>query len=423
MRYLLQLFVLLTAISCSEETARSLKLENPLAAERADEAISVPMAELGYAGGLLPLLRKADGEVVPCQFDDLNSDGEPDEMVFLYSFTPGQTAEIDIEWIKPSEYPRFEPRTNIRYGKLTPGGMIEELTTDVHGKYRLPRDPETYPYQMDGPAWENDRMGFRQYFDGRNCRDVFGKRVSRMVLDSIGIKPDGRPGDTYHVWAEWGRDIMSAANSFGLGGMALRTGDELTLLGVPARFETDNVDSTRFTIISEGPVRSVFAIDYYGWEAGGTKVEHLKQQVTIWGGCYGYENIVSVSELPEGCQLVTGIVANQNDMPFVEKEYDGRLVSMATHDRQSYNKEFYFGMALILPEVNAAGSFHSPEMDGDILKTWCMALRPDKAGIYKYNVYAAWEHRDPRFQNRECFLDLIDGYARSMNNPILVTIR
>ena len=74
---------------------------------------------------------------------------------------------------------------------------------------------------MDGIAWENDKMGFRHYFDGRNCRDVFGKRVSDMVLDTVGIRPEGIPGDTYHVLAGWGRDIMSAANSFGLGGLAV----------------------------------------------------------------------------------------------------------------------------------------------------------------------------------------------------------
>ena len=58
-------------------------------------------------------------------------------------------------------------------------------------------------------------MGFRHYFDGRNCRDVFGKRIPDLVLDTVGIRPDGTPGDTYHVLRPWGRDIMSAANSFG----------------------------------------------------------------------------------------------------------------------------------------------------------------------------------------------------------------
>lgn len=80
-----------------------------------------------------------------------------------------------MEWLTPEKYPVFAPRTNVRYGKMTSPGIIEELSRDAHDKHNLPRGSEMYPYQMDGPVWENDKMGFRQYFDGRNCCDVFGK--------------------------------------------------------------------------------------------------------------------------------------------------------------------------------------------------------------------------------------------------------
>ena len=32
-------------------------------------------------------------------------------------------------------------------------------------------------YQTDGPSWENDKVGFRHYLDGRNSKDVFGKKT------------------------------------------------------------------------------------------------------------------------------------------------------------------------------------------------------------------------------------------------------
>jgi len=32
--------------------------------------------------------------------------------------------------------------------------------------------------QKDSPVWENDKKGFRLYFDGRNTKDIFGKRIS-----------------------------------------------------------------------------------------------------------------------------------------------------------------------------------------------------------------------------------------------------
>ena len=197
----------------------------------------------------------------------------------------------------------------------------------------------------------------------------------------------------------------------------------MTLLGVPAECTTDNVDSTRFTLLFEGPVRSRFALDFYGWHAAGTTIGHLHQEVTVWGGYYGYEQTMTVSELPAGSSLVTGIVASRNSQPCVERTHEGRLVTMATHDLQSYNREYYIGMGLILPTENAAGSFHSPEEEGDLRKTWCMALRPDANGCYRYRVCAAWEHRDPRFRDRSYFLDMIDRYAQAINHPILIHIQ
>ena len=424
MNRLLPFWGLLFLSACtSTPRAKQLILENPLSFTREDESLAIAFSRLGDCRNAMPLLKNEQGEIIPCQFDDLDADGHPDEVAFLCSFAPQQRMTIGLEWIDPSEYPHFASRTNIRYGKVGEDGHIHEQTNDIHGRYGLPRDAATYPYQMDGPAWENDKMGFRHYFDGRNCRDLFGKRTEKMVLDSVGIKPDGKPGDTYHVWADWGRDILSAAQSFGLGGVALRSGEGLTLLGVPAECTTDNVDSTRFTLLFEGPVRSRFTLDFYGWHAAGATIGHLHQEVTIWGGYYGYEQIMTVSELPAGSSLVTGIVASRNSQPYVEHSHEDRLVSMATHDLQSYNKEYYIGMGLILPAENAAGSFHSPEEEGDLRKTWCMALRPDANGRYQYRVCAAWEHRDPRFRDRSYFLDMIDRYAQAINHPILIHIQ
>lgn len=84
---------------------------------------------------------------------------------------------------------------------------------------------------MDGLAWENDKVGFRHYFDGRNCR-LFGKRVSEMVLDTIGLRADGYLDNTYQVLRELECDILSVANSFGLGGIAIQLQDTLLRMGV-----------------------------------------------------------------------------------------------------------------------------------------------------------------------------------------------
>ena len=407
--------------ACGSSEVKQIVLENTDGRAHVDEALSFTREQL-QAGKMLlsPVIRDEKGELVPCQADDMDGDGKWDEFAFVYSLEPDQKAVLSLEWVEPEDYPQFAPRTNVRYGKMYPPGDIRELKTDVHGKYNLARG-EGYPYQMDGIAWENDKMGFRHYFDGRNCRDVFGKRVSEMVLDTVGIRPEGIPGDTYHVLAEWGRDIMSAANSFGLGGLALQTQDSLVRLGVTIDKTVDNVDSTRYTLIAEGPVRSVFDLDFYGWEVPGGKID-VKETVTIWAGKFGYENKVRTSALPDNTYLVTGIVSNFNDMPY-EKEQFGDYTAMMTHDKQTYNKEWYMGMALIIPNNNLAETFDAPKDSADIIRTWCARLKPDMGGLYHFNAYAAWELTDSKFSDREYFFSLIGDYADKMNRPYKVILK
>lgn len=247
----------------SPQSLKEFTVKNPLDINREDEALVLTRAQLNPTDKLLkPVITNGQGEYIPCQLDDLDGDGEWDELAFVYTFSPSEKTRLKVEWLTPEKYPVFAPRTNVRYGKMTSPGIIEELSRDAHDKHNLPRGSEMYPYQMDGPVWENDKMGFRQYFDGRNCCDVFGKRISEMVLDTVGISPEGHPANTYQVVREWGCDILSAANSFGLGGLAMQTPDSLVRMGVPASYTEDVIDSTYYELVTEGPVRSIIRLTY-----------------------------------------------------------------------------------------------------------------------------------------------------------------
>ena len=418
--------ILLVFASCSQkECLSSFTLENTLLLERVDEPIVLTREHLKPMDNLLPVIIDQKGEYMPCQLDDLDNDGNWDELAFLYSFQPSEIVNLEVRWIEKSKYPQFSPRTNIRYGKLNARQCIEELKTDYHTKDEIPRGinyKEPYPYQMDGPAWENDKMGFRQYFDGRNCRDVFGKRVPDMVLDTVGIYSNGLPGDTYHILQDWGRDIMSAANSFGLGGIALQTPDSLIRMGIPIECVKDVIDSTRYTLVTEGPVRSILRLDYYGWDVIQAKID-VSEEITIWAGKYGYENKVRTTMLPPDSHLVTGIVANNNNESFSEQKHDNRLLSMLTFDKQTYNKEYYMGMALILPLENVEETYHSAKENADIQKTWCVKMKSNHDRIFRYNVYAAWEMGIEKFKERRMFVNLIHHYAECINKPIVIHIK
>lgn len=413
---------LIGLVSCTFQNRElTLTFQNPLAVVRTDEAAVLTRADLKpVTDETLPVVVDKDGEYIACQLDDLNKDGVWDELAFVYNIQANATKNLYIKWITPAKYPDFPLRTNVRYGKMTSPGHIEELTTDSHGKSLF--RGKGYPYQMDGVAWENDKMGFRHYFDGRNSRDVFGKRLSTMVLDTVGIRADGTPGDTYHVLRDWGRDIMSAANSFGLGGLAIQMPDTLLRLGVLVSDTVDIIDSTRYTLITEGPVRSRFYLDFYGWNVQGKKVD-IHEEVTIWAGKFGYEDKVVTSALPADSYMVTGIVANNNDKGQTQKQYKDTFTSMITHDKQTYNKVWYMGMALILPKVNLVNTFDAPKENSDIIQTWCAKMKPDSKNEYNFNVYAAWELSDERFCDRDFFIGLIDNYGDRLAAPVSMTVK
>ncbi|MDR3194556.1 MAG: DUF4861 domain-containing protein [Tannerella sp.] len=389
--------------------------------ERPDEAFVLTSLQLKSPGGeWLPVVADADGTYVPSQADDLDGDGRWDELAFVYTLKAGQTKDLKVAWVNRDSYPVFKERTSVRYGKMTSPGKIVPLTADVHGKYDLPRG-KGYPYQMDGVAWENDKMGFRHYYDGRNCRDVFGKRVPDMVLDTVGIQASGHPGDTYHVLADWGRDIMSAANSFGLGALAMLSQDSLIRSGVLQEDRTDIIDSTYYNLVVEGPVRSIFRMRFQGWEVRDRKVD-VTETTTIWAGKYGYENVIETGALPAGDTLVTGIVRSFNDREPVERNVSDRYTLMMTHDRQSYDKEWYMGMALILPRENAVELFDTPDTGTGIIKTWCVKLKPGADGKIRFNAYAAWELQDSRFTQSQPFFDLIGAEGERLAAPVKITV-
>lgn len=366
----------------------------------------------------LPILLDNQGNIIPTQVDDLDADGEWDELAFLLDLKKLETKKLKVKWVKKSKYPTFRRRANVRYGKTIADGKVVELYSDVHNNDLIKKFP--CPYQMDGIAWENDKVGFRHYYDGRNCRDFFGKKTTKMVMDSVGIQLDGNAGDTYHVMASWGRDVLSVGRSLGIGGLAVIKNDSLIRLGVTAENTKDNVDSTKFTLINKGIVRGIFKLEFMGWEIGETKI-NVTEIISIWGGSYAHENRIINAKLPTDYFFVTGIVDSNNSQPPVESNIYGQKL-MYTHDKQTYNKEFYLGLGLIIPESNFINSFNAPKVGDGITTTWCAKLKPDSNNQIVYYPLGGWEMQYPLFRDRAYFEKVAHQEALRYSKPLKIWV-
>jgi hypothetical protein len=398
------------------QKAAKFKLTNPANFERPDELIVLKRQDLEKHLGSIAkfILITVNGKEQIVQHDDITGDDKWDEAILLYSFQPKEKVTLTITPTNSVSSNHFIQRAHVRLRKKNtdnrwgPNVTSEEMplknpATDF-SKQPLPL------YLTEGPAWENDKVGFRLYFDVRNGKDIWGKRTSRMVLDSVGTKVE----PSYHELHDWGMDVLHAGKSLGAGALALMVPmdngkDTLIRLG------GENIKRTVYQQLADGPIRAVFQITY-NWEINGKPVQ-VKEQTAIWGGQYFYESKVWVSGAPKGTKLVSGIACFYDN---VFQAYQTNKTSVLfSYGAQSENKD-NLGMAILVPSKKLSFTGSTPNAGSDILNTYFTAQEINEKEPCVFRFVAAWEKSDNRFSTLKTFKHFITTEAKNMDSSITV---
>lgn len=129
-----------------------------------------------------------DGSPVFVQFDDLNKDGIWDELAFLYNFKAKERVKLYVStervaMLKPvvrayvRQMRKHESNSfgsNLLKDSVPAGRQNNDFT-----KVKLPG------ILTEGPAWENDKVGFRIYRCTKH-KDIWGKTTGKMMMDEVG---------------------------------------------------------------------------------------------------------------------------------------------------------------------------------------------------------------------------------------------
>lgn len=417
------------ALSCSLASCVStqeLVLTNASSVALKDKAISVKRDKLKSpaASNAFPVLVTQTGDTLAAQLDDVDGDKKWDELFFVTNLPANGKQTLKLAWseIKPN----YVARTNVRFGKRTSATTpVQPKTSDTTYANQLPKSPGYgyQPYQTDGPTWENDKVAFRHYFDGRNAKDLFGKKVSYMSSETVGISAAGAVEDNYHVMADWGRDIMAVGNSAGIGGLGLMIKDNLYRLGVTANDTINNVESTSFNILAEGPVRSVTHLQYNSFKPDGTNRRyHIEENPTIWPGMYAYQNTAKISGLQGDEFLLIGM--NNLDRTDQLKEFtvEDKWVVLLTHDRETYNKEWTLGLALILPKDTYQGFVEAPT-SGRLAQGYFAKMKVKDNQPVTYYAVGGWELSNDAFKNAATFQQYVQDLARQLAAEVTVQVK
>ena len=398
---LLSAIVLVVSCTCITKT---LTIKNDSKNDLSDKVVVLTRSQveqsLGHeVSGLV--YAKSDKDIYATQCDDLDGDGKWDEVAFLINLKAGESKQIELkEEATEEDMPVFMKRTNIRFGH------VKEPYEDAFGEQRLKsNDSPTISeiYQMEGPAWENDKVGFRNYYDARNGIDIFGKKVSTMVLDSVGIR-----GQYYHEMDSWGMDILKVANSLGAGAIAIGVGDSIYRVGP--------CEEGDVRMITEGPVRAILEFTFKGVPAG-DRLYNVTHQITLNAGDNYYTASVAIDGLQGDENLVTGIV-NKHECPLLEESADHMRI-FATLGPQAFTDE-YLGLGLIIPDDEYVYNKLSP-MEGDgITETYLVGLKISENSKTKYSFFSGWEYQDEGFKDQGYFLEQLKNAALKISSKISV---
>lgn len=329
--------------------------------------------------------------VAVSQCDDIDGDGKWDELAFFADFEKNQSLKFSFKAVSASDMPEFAKRTNVRFGH------VNEPFSEVESEPRLKSNDSptiTGVYQMEGPALENDIVGFRNYYDARNGFDIFGKKTSAISLDSAGIR-----NQNYHELDDWGMDILKVGNSLGAGAIAIGIGDSLYRVG------PSETGSYRF--ICEGAVRAMFELTFTGVKAG-ERLYDITHRISVYAGDHFYRSEVLVNNLKGDELLYTGIV-NMHDLSSFEMESAGMKIS-GTHGNQAYKGEV-LGLGLLIPADDFVLYKSAPVEGNGIIQTYLAAIKLREGVAARYAFFAGWELQDPAFKNADYFKDKLSKAA------------
>ncbi|MEP6465423.1 MAG: DUF4861 family protein, partial [Parafilimonas sp.] len=184
-KYILQIIVMFSIFNCHAQT-HTFSIINPLSIKRQDELVVIKRSDIEkyFRNNMNDFHYEITSAKKKINFQnvDLNNDEHWDELVFLASFKPNEKKDFTIESVINQKSFRSNFSETFAHVRMKPknkdNSFGESITCATMPYQNSPNDfakNPLPPYLTEGPAWENDKVAFRLYFDTRNTIDIYGK--------------------------------------------------------------------------------------------------------------------------------------------------------------------------------------------------------------------------------------------------------
>ena len=291
-KHLLTISAVLAAVVAAQAADKTLTVTvtNPSKTERKAVPVVIEVDD-DVRSALVTL----DGKEIPCQLDDLDDDGEFDELAFVTDMAKKERQTFTVTLSEQGEPRKYENRT---YGYL--GIRDRSEKNQKHQRITsvtFPKDTNPYNYIFPhGAVMENDMVGSRVYADHRQSLDYYGHRNYKMDIAETAFYTTQEQRDK-----GYGEDVLYTGSTYGCGALHGWDGKKSVMF--------ENVRNRTQTVVCEGPVRTILDITNKAWQPyEGCKPVDIRTRYILYYGHRDVEVQVDFSRDVADIPLSTGIV-------------------------------------------------------------------------------------------------------------------
>lgn len=298
-------FTLFTCLCAQGQEEIHLSLTSNVAQKQAPVTLNLQSHKLAKSAMVF-----INGMEVPCQMDDLDGDGLPDELAFLTDIGKGEKQQVVVR-LSPEE--RESPYPTRTYAELVlRNPKVKEK--NKHNIYlsSISIDSNTKePFLVlhhHGIAFENELVAMRIYMDERQTIDLYGKLRKGLELhDTQFYTSAAQKAQGY------GDDVLWVGNTFGLGALRGWDGDKPTMIS-PVKQRSQR-------IVCMGPVRTIVEMTDKGWSYGTDDIAiDMTQRYTLYAGHRDLEVDVTFNRDLSSSLFSTGIINVKNSEEYSDED-------------------------------------------------------------------------------------------------------
>ncbi len=350
-------------------------VENPLDFKRTDEFVVLKVSDIkkvapDFYQNTFIILDIDTNKEIPYQLDDVNNDGEGDEIAMIMDMEPKEKKKIII---------RYSPQSP--ESRAVTLGHTRRTRTAIHHEYQ-------------GIGWESELIAYRLYLDDRNSISVFGKQEKGLSLDKYAKKlSDPKTKIT---------SVFDGKDSLGCGGFGLWHDNRLIKPAGSRIYPR---------IIADGPVRSVFEVVIDNWNAGDQNLR-ITSIYSIFAGQRWSSNKIRIDKLNSPVKIASGLTKS-NSIKLIKDDNAGFFYTYGAVSK--LNPSDNVGLALIYPKEKLESIVESDS-------NYLAIMNIGKEEEITYWFTSAWSRGELGIKNDKEFAELVSSTALNLRNPLTVTI-